>query len=200
MVSHCEMILIMGVIGGYMAKSKYFSLRVGDRFENWTVNGIPVSDKKGNYKVECICNCGTVQLVSAYNLTRKLSKQCRHCARGSNDTVESLSNRTYRSSRCPQEKPTYNIDSNYLSESFSLQNNTCALTGVDITPQESSVVRVSNTIGYEPANTLIVSKDVASVVNSSGLDVNSFVNLCQTVTSTTAENPVMDFLARRDNE
>ena len=97
----------------------------------------------------------------------------------------------------------YTIDSAYLSESFSNQGNTCALTGKSITPITSTAVRWDNSNGYTPENTIIVNAAVGSVLNSSGLDASTFIGLCQVVAENAPEtkgNPIEDFFNKREKE
>jgi len=186
--------------------SKYKSIPVGEVYNNWTVISPPVTNKDGAYKLQCRCECGQIQDVLAYRLVNGNSKQCRECARGSSDSISALKNRTYRNSKreaqnkSQKEVLEYCLTTSSISESFSTQNSACALTGQTITYTDASAIRIDNTSGYIPANTLWVSKDIATVVKGSGLDATAFVNLCQTVTSAVENNPTLTFFNRRETE
>jgi hypothetical protein len=57
-------------------------LNVGDKVGKWT---LIKEFKHDNYfhdtRYECQCNCGTIKIVRRYSLSRKLSTQCKSCAR-----------------------------------------------------------------------------------------------------------------------
>ena len=178
------------------------AIHTGHKFGKWTVTGSPHTDKGGRAKVEVTCECGAVSDVQAYRLAKGKSTQCKQCSSGKSPTISSFSNRTQRSAI--GRGLTYTLDSAFLSESFSEQSYSCALTGAPITPTTAMAVRLDGTGGLTPDNTVLVTETVGSVIQSSGMDASTFLGLAQTVTANIQqsgmENPIVDFFNRREQE
>jgi len=186
---------------GRPLSSKYSQIPTGKQYGDWTVTGPAVTDDKGNTRLECVCSCGATQTVSAYRLVREQSKQCKKCARGQTKSVAALSNKMLRSAG--RAGVDYQLSTSQLSESFSNQRNTCSLTGQGITPTTATAVRWDNSSGYTLDNTVIVNANVGSVMNSAGIDAQTFIGLCQVVAENapeTSKNPVEDFFNRREKD
>jgi len=80
----------------------------------------------------------------------------------------------------------YSLSSRTLSASFSNQGQICALTAVPIDSHDSTVVAYDNSKGLVPENTLLVSKAIGNLMGTAGMDVKTFVGLCQTVMENSA--------------
>lgn len=157
--------------------SKYFDMvNAGDIFGGWTVTGTPFMDKS-LAKVECKCECGTQSNVRIDRLVKHNTTQCRKCGVGSTSTLRSFSNKSHLySARRGQE---YKLSETNLSESFSLQGNSCALTGDRITVSNAAPVAYDASKGLTPDNTILVSQTISEQM--AGMDAKSFIGLCQTV-------------------
>ena len=160
--------------------SKYFSMvNAGDTFGKWTVTGTPWM-KKGHPMVECKCECGHKTHARIDRLVKGKSTQCRSCAAGTSPTIGSYFNFTTRSyARAVVKGLKYSLDESHLSESFSIQSNSCALTGEAITVSNSAPVPYIGSKGLTPDNTVLVSKTIKDQMG--GLDARTFIGLCQTI-------------------
>lgn len=188
--------------------SKYFNMiNAGDTFGKWTVIGTPFTDKKGMARVECKCECGYKNHVRIDRLVKGKSSQCRSCAAGISPTLGAYSNRTIRSySRAIGQGLKYSLNEGNLSESFSIQSHSCALTGESITVTNSAPVPYDGTKGLIPENTVLVSNTVKEQMGD--MDAKTFIGLCQTVVdnSIVPEEPtrkitsVREFFDRREQQ
>jgi len=188
--------------------SKYFSMvKTGDTFGKWTILGTPFTDKKGMAKVECKCECGFKTDARIDRLVKGKSSQCRSCAAGTSPTIGAYSNlATKRYARAVVKGLKYSLDESHLSESFSLQSNSCALTGEAISVVNSAPVPYDGSKGLTPDNTVLVSKTVKERMG--GLDAKTFIGLCRTIVDnsvipekTTRKNiSVRDFFDRREQQ
>jgi len=181
--------------------TKYSSqIGVGDQFGSWIVTGAPFTDDKGRAKVEVKCDCGETYTSEVYNLIKKRSTQCKKCSSGKNNTIASVNAKYLRNAAGSGIE--YTLSPENLSESFSRQANTCALTGVPLSIENSSPVKINNVLGLVPSNTILVASDVKEQMGN--LDAVSFIGMCQTVTNTTptpeSRMTVKDFFDRRDNQ
>ena len=181
--------------------TKYSSqISVGDQFGSWTVTGDPFTDDKGRAKVEVKCDCGDIHTSEVYNLVKERSTQCKKCSSGMSPTLGSLSNRYMRSAIA--EGVEYDLSPENLSESFSRQANTCALTGVSLSIENSSPVKINDDLGLVPSNTILVASEVKDKMG--GLDAASFIGMCQTVTNYVPtpkpKMTVKDFFDKRENQ
>jgi hypothetical protein len=56
---------------------KRIYLNVGDEFNSWTI----ISKVEDNNKYNCRCQCGNEAIVSAHDLLKNKSKQCKSCSK-----------------------------------------------------------------------------------------------------------------------
>ncbi len=156
-------------------------VKAGDPFGKWTITGTPFTDKKGNALVECKCECGTKKCIQIYRLIKGKSTQCRRCAAGTSPTLGSFSNRTAKLHAYAVERGlNYSLNESNLSESFSIQNHSCALSGQSLTTKNSAAVAYDGLQGLTPTNTLIVSSEIKDAMGA--MDAKTFIGLCQVVT------------------
>ncbi len=170
----------------------------GKKFGNWEALGGPFR-VDGRTRVKCRCACGTESDVLAYNLTSEKTKQCRKCSSGKTPTVLGLSNLAKRAA-LPSEI-TFDLTPENVSDTLTIQGNTCGLTQEPLTLESSSVVRLDNSEGYNPTNVMVVSTTAKMAMGE--MDVSTFVNFAHQVTETVKKNPPMttaEFFNRRDEE
>lgn len=184
-----------------MAKQKIIA---GDKFGNWEALGGPFR-VDGRTRVKCRCACGTESDVLAYNLTSEKTTQCRDCSSGKTPTTLGLSNLTERSvkqqSKYRSESIDWDLTSENLSDTLTIQGNICGLTQEPLTLESSSVVRLDNAEGYKSSNVMVVSTTAKMAMGE--MDVSTFVNFAHQVTETVKKNPPMttaEFFNRRDEE
>lgn len=147
--------------------TKYLNeIHTGDKFGSWEVIGSPYTDEKGRAKVGVRCCCGKEADVYAYKLVNSKSTQCSDCARGATPTLNALYTRTYRSAA--MRDIDYDITPEEVSESFSLQEKTCAVTGEVLVEGSSTLVRLTHSEGFTPENSVFVTNEVANVMSCTG--------------------------------
>ncbi len=167
-----------------MATSKYSStISEGDSFGSWTVAGSSFTDDAGRAKIAVVCSCGTTQVAEVYNLVKGRSSKCRKCSSGMSNSIRSYT-------------PTI------LSETFSRQANTCALTGASIDINNTVAVKLNNDLESGPDNVVLVSSNVKKRMGD--LDAQSFITMCQTVINNVPEPKpnmsVKDFFNKREQQ
>lgn len=59
-----------------MTKRTYKNIKIGDKFERWTVIGDYIISDSGKKKWKCQCECGTVSYIDDYALKSGSSKSC----------------------------------------------------------------------------------------------------------------------------
>lgn len=184
--------------------TKYTFIHTGRTFGKWTVTDSPYTDQKGRAKVEVTCECGNVAEVYAYKLMNSKSTQCKKCSSGKSPTISSFSNYVQRSA--VGRGVIYELDSSFLSNSFSEQSYSCAVTGEPISPSPNTttVVQIDGTSGLIPGNTVLVNSVVGTVIQNSGMGAAAFTSLAQTITQNIQQsgtkNPIVDFFNRREQE
>ena len=186
-----------------MKSRKYASaVTYGAKYGRWTVIGDIQKNNSNRTVVACQCDCGTKKDVLVYNLVHHKTTQCKTCSSGKSPTYVGMSNRMYRGAL--RANVNYTLSPSQLSESFSHQSYSCALTGDPIQPSDATAIRWNAQEGMTPDNTLLVGKQIGSFLNSSGMDAKTFIGLVQTVVnnvqSTSAKNPIQAFFDRREKE
>jgi len=193
-------------MGRPRGSSKYLKdIKLGQKFGDWTVYDFVLSEGTGRTKVAVKCECGIKAHVPAYDLVKGRSSQCRECSSGKSPTLSSFSNKTRKTyQRAINDGLTYTIDSAFLSESFSEQSYSCAVTGEPITPTNAMAVMIDGSSGLTPDNTVLVNQSVGSVIQTSGLGAAAFSELAQSITTNIqqsgTENPIVEFFNRREQE
>ena len=157
---------------GKIGKSKYTGyFKAGQIFGNYTiVSGNIIISREA--KVECKCKCGRVNLVSCYTLVTGTSKQCLTCG----NSMKSDKNPSWKGygnipgkilSKLKRDaeirKLPFEITLEFLDKKFRLQNEKCALSGLDLIfgkNQTASVDRIDSKIGYVENNVQWVHKDI----------------------------------------
>jgi hypothetical protein len=162
-----------------MGRPRKHTFKKGDTFGSWTVIGEADTDETGHRKVECRCVCGSKEQINAQSLVDGKSVQCLSCAQGSSNSVNAFDVRARRSAHGRGMK--YSLSSHTLSASFSNQKQVCALTAEPIESQNSVAVAYDNSKGLIPENTLLVSKTMGNLMGTAGMDVKTFMGLCQSV-------------------
>lgn len=178
-----------------MAVSKYLStFPIGKQIEEWTVIGEPVMDDSSRAKIPVRCSCGEETEVYAYHLSKGNSTRCKKCTTGKSDAEYGLRGKTYRSAVAAGVQA-YSLSASDLSESFSQQHGTCAISGDPLEWTQTAVVRYSNEEGFTPENTCLVTKTTFTMMNN--MSVQEFQSFCENVTE---KNPIEEFFNRREKD
>jgi hypothetical protein len=184
--------------------TKYLNeIHTGDKFGSWEVVGSPCTDDKGRAKVGVRCLCGKEADVYAYKLVKGKSTQCSDCARGATLTLNALHTRTYRSAAARDIN--YDITSEEVSESFALQEETCAVTGEVLTEGSSTLVRLTHSEGFTVENSVFVTNEVANIMAASGKSANELKSWAINIAQVPRYEPkkrksTKEFLEHRENE
>ena len=181
-------------------KSKYEKLcPVGKRFGSWVVDGCVSKDVKGRAKVGVKCDCGQSQRIYAHQLVHGKTTQCKKCSSGQSPTTASYSNKIYRG--VIGSRQDCSISPETITQTYALQNETCALTG-QVVPLHSAVaVQWDESKGYGPGNTIITSTAMQKTM--AGMDGQTFVNMCSEVIQHNPINKVtsiQEFFDKREKE
>lgn len=176
---------------GAKGTSKYSNkFHVGDIIGKWcVVSPDIVVDHES--KILCKCECGIEKLVSCYTLVKGTSKSCITCY--NSDKTGSKNNNwrgiglipanLFRTAKTPEDRLA-------LSITWENANNTCALTGweISITDGSASPDRINSLLGYTVDNIQWVHKSVNIMKNMFELD--HFVTVCHAIANNTI-NPHM---------
>lgn len=174
-------------------------LQIGAKVGEWEILSPPFRDHNGRAMVQCRCSCGREQDVFAYPLVKGKTTQCKKCSSGKTPTVGGLSGMTLRSAIGQGAK--FSLSPAIISQSLSLQGNTCAISHEPIALNSAAVVRVDNSQGYTPTNSVIVSQTMKEHLK--GVDLNTMYSVVNTISQTPIPRPhitIQDFLNKRETQ
>lgn len=174
--------------------SKYAQLvKIGDVFGQWTVIGNFLGN--GSF-IECICSCGTIRKLRAYELLDGTKTQCRKCSVRDKSAnwkgVGKIPHSTFTiiKLRAEARNKKFDVTIEYLSELFDIQNGKCALSGLPISfgvegknlsnaIGTASLDRIDSSLGYIKGNVQWVHKHINSMKNA--YTTEYFIQLCKEV-------------------
>ena len=171
--------------------SKYSKLiKIGDKFNEYTVIGEIFNDKKGYAKVKVKCSCGFEKEIDVYSLYNNKATRCYKCNK--KDLANNSQWKGYKTipgkviSKLTREAKRRNITINItiqdIYNKLQEQNGKCALTNLDvdfIKNKLASVDRIDSSKGYSIDNIQIVHKDINIMKNA--FDEEHFINMCKLV-------------------
>lgn len=176
---------------GFMSALKDLS---GVRFGKLTALRFVKSDRSGQSKWLCLCDCGTEREIYSSHLLSGASRSC-GCNRpsgknhykwsGYGDITGNHWNQISRAaSGKERRKLEFTITIQYAWELFVKQNGLCALSGLPIkfggqNNRTASLDRIDSRFGYVPGNVQWVHKHINMMKNSLNQDV--FIELCSAV-------------------
>lgn len=174
----------------------------GQTFGNYTITtgNIVKGNNNGESKIECLCKCGRINIVSCFTLIKGTSNGCMQCNH-SKKGEEHVSFKGYkeipgswfsRYSKTKKRKFTINIEDVY--NLWIKQNKKCALSGLDISFENintkktrhkfdlvctASLDRIDSKKDYTLDNVQLVHKDINMIKKEYNQDY--FIKLCQLV-------------------
>lgn len=172
---------------------------IGTKVGEWEVLRPPFRDKHGRSLIPCRCSCGQEQDVYAYPLWKGKTTQCKKCSSGKTPSVGGISGKTLRSAI--GSSVTFTLSPSIISQSLSLQGNTCALSHEPIALNSAAVVRYDNAKGYTPDNSVIVSQTMKEHLK--GVDLNTFHTVVNSYAPAPIPRPritIQDFLNKRETQ
>jgi len=180
--------------------SKYTNyFKPGQIFGRYTIiNGNIVKGNNNNEsKIECLCECGKVNIVSCITLVKGVSNgcvSCTHSKKGKNHPsftgYKDIPGSWFRRYLNRSNRFEFNITIEEIYDLWIKQNKKCALSGIDIgfenTNQNTyglvctaSLDRIDSKKGYILDNIQLVHKDINMMKKEYNQDY--FINLCKLV-------------------
>lgn len=175
-----------------MGLNKYNNFfNINDRFGKYTI--VDVTIVRNNYKATILvkCDCGNIQYVDVYSLINNKTTRCFKCnTRNLENNAQWKGYKTIPGkviSKLKRDALRRNINVYITLEDIYdcilLQNNKCALTGIDIdfiNLRNASVDRINSSKDYTVDNIQIVHKDINIMKNA--FDQEYFMYMCKLVT------------------
>jgi hypothetical protein len=179
--------------------SKYTGcFKPGQTFGKYTITtgDIVKGNNNNESKVECLCECGNVNVVSCFTLIKGVSNGCISCTHSKTGT-EHPSFSGYKeipgswfSRYSKNKKREFTITIEDIYEMWVKQNKKCKLSGLDIDFKNNnqktydltctaSLDRIDSKKGYTLDNIQLVHKDVNMIKKE--YDQKYFINLCKLI-------------------
>ena len=186
----------LGISRKYTKRIKKFKDIQGKRFGKWSVIE-PQEAEQGRVLWLCKCECGNKQKIRESHLLNGKSQMCGSCAMTGERSCSwkgcgKLSGTYWKrlkanALRRKSGSLEFSISINYAWKVYQLQNEKCALSGIDIPMPDkveqgfiASLDRIDSSKGYVEGNIQWVHKDVN--VMKWNLDQNYFLTLCKFIT------------------
>lgn len=161
------------IIMGRKGKSKYNGVFIeGQKFGRYTIFDSSIILEK-EAKVKCICECGNINNVSCYSLTKGTSTQCLECGnsmKGDNNPAwlgfGKIPNKIFGKIKHDAElrQIPLEITIEYINELYNNQKEKCVLSGLKLNTSTinttASLDRIDSSKGYIEGNVQWVHKDI----------------------------------------
>lgn len=167
----------------------------GQRFGKYLVVGMAASDKNGNSKWKCRCDCGTLKNIGRAALTRYQALSCGKCTRRYNwKGYGEISGYYFNRARHGAKRRglEFNITIEEIWNLFLKQDRKCALSGLPLVfisnaygkhkhEQTASLDRKDSSKGYTLDNVQWIHKDINFMKQSNSDEY--FINMCRAVSN-----------------